>query len=145
MYSHLTVRNVGQLFTHNYSAGIPSLFGCKAVVVFLPEWKTPQVYFFATGENFKSWNMHHANAASAVLGDPILFYLNLRHMQGYELTAKKFASQWRITNLSIQSSITNLQRDNEKQRPSPEVEEQMLKTLLESIDPDLVSFSTPEL
>ncbi len=145
MYSHLTARNVSQLFKHNYSTGDPLLFGCKAVVVFLPGWKTPQVYFFATGENSKSWNMHHANAASAVLGDNILFYLNLRYMQGYELTAKKFDGRWRITSLDIQSAITNLQRDNEKHRPSLEAEEQMLKALLDSIDPDLVSFSIPEL
>ncbi len=145
MYSYLTTRNAGQLFSHNYSAGDPSLFGAKAVVVFLPEWKNPQVYFFATGKNFKSWNMHHANAATAVLSDNILFYLNLRHMQGYELTAKQFDGRWRITSLDIQSSITSLQKENENHRPSPEVEEQMLKTLLDSIDAELVSFSIPEL
>ncbi len=145
MYSHLTTQNAGQLFTHNYSDGDPSLFGAKAVVVFLPDWKTPQVYFFATGESFKSWNMHHAQAASAVLGDTILFYLNLRHMQGYELTAKQFDGQWRITSLDIQSAITNLQKENVNHRPNPKAEEQMLKTLLDSIDPELVSFSIPEL
>ena len=116
-----------------------------AVVVFLPDWKTPQVYFFATGESFKSWNMHHAQAASAVLGDTILFYLNLRHMQGYELTAKQFDGQWRFTSLDIQSAITNLQKENVNHRPNPKAEEQMLKTLLDSIDPELVSFSIPEL
>jgi hypothetical protein len=145
MYAYLTTQNMGQLFTHNYSAGDPSRFGAKAVVVFLPQWKSPQVYFFATGENFKSWNMHHAQAASAVLGDNLLFYLNLRFMQGYELTAKQFDGQWRITRLAIQSSITNLQKENVNHRPTPEAEEQMLRSLLGSIDPELVSFSIPEL
>lgn len=145
MYAYLTARNMGPLFTHNYSSADPSLFGAKAVVIFLPTWKAPQVFFFATGENSKSWKMHHSKAASAVLGNDALFYLNLRYMQGYELTAKQFAGQWRIIRLDIQSSITNLQQGNKMHQPSPEVNEQMLKTLIESIDPELMKFPIPEL
>jgi hypothetical protein len=147
MYSYITPRNAESLFRHNYSAGDLSLFGCKAVVAFLPGWKAPKVYFFATGENLKSWHMHHAKAASAVLGDSTsdIFYLYLPYLQGYELTAKNFNGQWKITRLDIQSSITNLQKNNERHRPSRQAEEQMLKALLNNIDPNMMSFSIPEL
>jgi hypothetical protein len=146
LYTALTLHNFEQVFTHNYDHWDLSRFGAKAVVTSLPG-EPLQVYFFPSGKEKKSWNIHHVDAISVALNDPYgqLYYLRLPYLQGYEMTAKRINGRWAIIRLDINSTLTYLHANQPSRRPSLEREEEMLKALISRIDEDLQRFPMPDL
>lgn len=149
LVEQITESNLLTIFSHNYWKGNNDIFGAKAIGIAMPG-ERPQIFFFATGEGSKTWNVHHANALNAVLLSRDYREVHthnisrevLPHVQGYEFTLENISGQWIITKMGIDSGITKLQIVTQTPLSLPS-QQALLAEINKSIPKHLRTFKTP--